>query len=204
MSITSSGIRRYLMLLPRMITSGNRQKRSPSRDVQMTSLRLRSAVRAASEMRRRRRARGGACYRTSGRPRSSAPLGAPRGTPMSRTCHARDCLVAAHQVAVVSLTVLELDELRRRGDHRAAQARPAHQARACCANFARRRRTIGWPTAVRSSESGSIFERAEAGSNGTHTDHPAVSGAPGRQVLGERTPLVRRAALTSARACPDA
>ena len=44
-SITSSGMRRYLMLLPRMMTSGRRQKRSPSREVRVTSRRLRAVER---------------------------------------------------------------------------------------------------------------------------------------------------------------
>lgn len=38
--ITSSGMRRYLMLFPRMTTSGSRQNLSPSREVQITCLRL--------------------------------------------------------------------------------------------------------------------------------------------------------------------
>ena len=39
-SMTSSGIRRYLMLFPRIVTSASFQKRSPSREVQMTPLKL--------------------------------------------------------------------------------------------------------------------------------------------------------------------
>ena len=38
-SRASSGIRRYLMLLPRTTSSGSFQKRSPSREVQITSRR---------------------------------------------------------------------------------------------------------------------------------------------------------------------
>ena len=120
---TSSGIRRYLMLLPRMMTSGSRQNRSPSREVQMTSRRLRCRRARESSAVAARRARG-------------AHLRAP-------DVHPR---VAADEVTVVRLAVFELDELRR------AQTRVSARRAA----GVRRARTIGWPWAVRSSDSGSM------------------------------------------------